>query len=147
MQTFAALQTWLDGLPDQGDGVAASVSDAGEPYVEFHECGIARPDDVEMVEQVVAGMMAHHLSRYFADRKGRIYWRVRLETVKEPHTRIVRYDDAGPDLDFALNKKCLKDSNWLKVACYCRLYRARLAVPEGRALDVVFGKYTSTMEA
>jgi len=125
-RTFADLQRWLADLPDQAKGDPCSVCQTGENYIEFHEYGLARPDDVAAIEAVVVQRMIRSLTTYLNPRKGRIYWRVPLEFSISETDVAVRFDDNGPEVDFVTNRKCVKDHNWRRVACYCRLYRANL---------------------
>lgn len=128
METLAELKQHLDAMPDQQRGRPSSVSDVGEPYVEIHEHAFARPSDVALIERVVAQKMLLSLNRYFDARRGRIYWRIPLEWDISPTRIVVRHDENGDDVDFTTNKKCVTDSNWIKIAAYCRLYRASAGV-------------------
>jgi hypothetical protein len=124
MDSLAELEKWLNGLPDQQDGAPGPFCDAGEPYVEFFQRGYARPDDVAMIERDVAEQMAMSLNRYFASRKGRIYWGKRFETDVGRTVLVTRFDEQGPDVEFTTDRRCFKDTNWIAIRCYCRLYRA-----------------------
>lgn len=128
IETLARLKGHLDSLPDQQVGNASAISDVGEPYVELFEYAFARPDDVAIIERVVAQRMLLNLNHYLDGRNGRIYWRIPLEWDITPTKIVVKYDDDGPDIDFSTNQKCVKDGNWIKIAAYCRLYRASRAV-------------------
>lgn len=128
MQSFADVEKWLTDLPNQQDGLAGPLCEAGEPYQEFYATGLARPGDENAVEEHVASHMHRQLATYFEDRKGRIYWRKRFETDDSPRGVIIRFDENGSDTDFETGRKCVKDNNWRRLACYCRLYRARHAV-------------------
>lgn len=125
--TFVELKAWLAALPDQAMGTAGAVCETGEPYVEFAAFGIARPRDEAAVEAVVAECMERQIQRYFEDRKGRIYWRVPLETAVDQHAIVIRYDVNGPGTDFLTDQRCVLDKNWVRLAAYCRLYKAKRA--------------------
>lgn len=123
--SFASIKEWLDGLPDQTEGIAGRICQTGEPYVEFFASAIARPDDCEAVERNVAKLFRCYLEQYFSDRKGIIYWRERFESHVSDHQEVIRYDAFGPDVDPITNRQCYADRNWKRLAVYCRLYRAR----------------------
>lgn len=125
MLTFAELDHALNTIPDQTDGDSCAVSQIGEHYVEFLSVHIARPGDEKLVEQFVVSDMVRQLNSYFRDRSGTTYWRTRLETEIKPYDVVVRFDRNGPDLDFVTDQRCLKDKNWVRIAAYCRLVRAR----------------------
>lgn len=128
--SFASLKDALDKLPDQVTGLPASVSDVGEEYVQFFESALSRPDDVAVIERAVANRMWRSMNDYLSRREGRIYWRIPFETDIDDHAVVLRYDDNGPDMDFLTNRKCYTDKSWKRVACYARLYRATLAIPQ-----------------
>ncbi len=126
MQTFATLKESLERIPDQQTGRASAVCEIGEPYIEFCVGGLARPDDVAVVENHVAEQMGIMLAQYLTSRKGRIYWRVPLEWQTAPHAVVMHLDPVGPDTDFLTGQRCVMDHNWRKIAGYCRLVRAQL---------------------
>lgn len=126
---FKELADRLKGLPDQTIGLPCHVCETGEPYQEFFSFGLARPDDVAVVERAVAGDMSKRLDEYLNSRGGRIYWRIPFEWEITQKPVVVRYDENGPDKDPVMDRKCVMDKNWLKVACYCRVYRAAMRLP------------------
>jgi hypothetical protein len=125
---FASLKAHLAQWPDQAIGLASAVCEAGEKYVEFFEVALARPDDVEVIERLVAQRMSERLRDYLSPRHGRIYWRIPFESEISEWSVVSRYDENGPDRDELTDRKCVKDKNWRRVACYCRLYRATCSV-------------------
>lgn len=124
-ESFSAIEKWLAELPDQVDGIPSGISDCGEPYVEFIETALSRPDDVKTIEGMVARHMSRRLQEYLEPRKGRIYWRIRFESDIDTDAVVVRYDENGPDVDVLTDRPCVLDKNWRRIGCYCRLYRAR----------------------
>lgn len=125
-ESFDEIASWLNNLEDQTVGDASAICEIGEPYIEFKCFGIARPGDEKIVERVVARDMSRKLSEYFSDKSGRIYWRVPLEVDVNPIEIVIRLDVNGPDIDFITNKRCISDKNWVRVACYCRLVKAKM---------------------
>ena len=132
--TFAEHKDWLAKFPDQQDGLPCSVCETGEPYVEFRATALARPGDAATIEGLVADQMKNQLGEYLNGRRGRIYWRIRLETDIDDYPMVARYDDNGPDKDFMTDRRCHLDKNWKRVAAYCRVYRATLLAPSEEAL-------------
>ena len=128
--SFDDLTRALNEMPDQTDGLPCAISDIGEPYVAFSAKGIARPGDEKIVERLVVAEMCEKLDQYFADKKGRIYWRTRLEIDREPHHVIQRMDANGLDEDFITGQKCVMDKNWRKIHAYCRLVRTTCPIPD-----------------
>lgn len=128
--SFLELKKYLHELPNQIIGVAAAVCETGEPYVEFQESALARPNDVEVIERKVAARMSRKLFDYIGKRSGRIYWRIPFEFDIAPTDVVVRYDENGPDKDAITDRKCVMDRNWRNVTAYCRLYRATMVAPE-----------------
>lgn len=122
--SFAELEAWLRGIPGQMTGIPTAVCQTGERYVEFREVMLARPADAKVIETEVAGQMARRLAEYFNAKNGMIYWRVPFEYDVSPTYTVVRYDELGPDRDFLTDRKCVMDKDWVRAACYCRLYRA-----------------------
>lgn len=127
--SFYDLVTQLDGIEDQAEGLPCQVSQIGEPYVEFKSVAMARPGDEAIIEKFVADDMARRLNEYCADREGTIYWRIRFETDVRPFPVVLRFDADGPDICFETNLRCVSDKNWIRIAAYCRMVRARVKVP------------------
>lgn len=128
MSGFAQLKQWLDGLPNQVKGFQAAICETGEPYVEFVEDALCRPDDVGLIEAHIANRMARRITEYLNGKSGRIYWRVPLECQIEDSPQIDSFDENGPDKDFMTRRACILDRNWKSVSLYCRLYRATWAI-------------------
>ena len=124
ISSFAAINEKLQSLPNQVIGFANSICETGEPYVEFAEYSLARPDDVKVIEAIVADQMWRRINGYLSSRDGRIYWRIPFESEVSDTSVVVRYDENGPDKDILTGRNCVLDSNWRGVRCYCRLYRA-----------------------
>jgi hypothetical protein len=123
--TFVGLRAALEeSIPDQVDGHSYSISDIGEPYIEFFAKGLARPGDERVVEGIVVEQIARQLAAYLDRRRGRVYWRERLQLEIEPQHIVVKFDSNGPDVDPLTNRRCVMDKNWLRVGAYCRLIRA-----------------------
>jgi hypothetical protein len=123
--SFVELRTWLDNIIAQTDGVPSAICETGEPYLSFRHYALARPEDVSVIEKVVADAMQESLATYMKDRHGTLYWRTRLETSINDRTIIEKFDDVkGPDKDFITDRKCFMDKNWKKVGAFCRLYKA-----------------------
>lgn len=131
VNSFSDLLQWAKQLPNQTVGIQSAVCETGEPYVGFLEIALARPGDVDAVEADVSKRMHRRVADYLQERKGRIYWRIPMETVREPTAVVVRYDENGPDLDELNDRRCVKDSGWLRIGAYCRLYRASYLAPIG----------------
>lgn len=127
MMTFEELRAALDALPDQTAGDPWVVSNIGEPYVEFRARALARPGDEALVERLVVDDLVRQLNAYFYDKDGRIYWRERLEVDRSQCSVVVRLDATGEDVDFVTNTRCVMDKNWVRIAGYCRLVRAKAA--------------------
>ena len=130
LMSFDELARALNDIPDQTMGIACSMSDVGEPYVEFLSAGLARPGDEKIIERYVVAEMCKKLDSYFKEKAGRIYWRIPFESCISPHEMVLRFDVNGPDVDFVTNEKCVKDKNWVRVAAYCRLVRTTWPIPE-----------------
>ena len=126
ISTFVQLDEWLGGFPQQMTGIPLYVCQTGEQHVKFLESGLARPDDGKVVEAHVARAMQDRLAEYLKPRHGMIYWRTRFETSIEPHAVVKYFDENGPDVDPLMNRKCVMDRNWVRIACHCRLYRATI---------------------
>jgi hypothetical protein len=124
MDSFAELEKWLKEYPDQVVGLPQAICEAGEPYVEFTEAALARPDDVKAIERIVAQRMHRQLSSYLGSRKGRLYVRLPFEYEIDEQEVVIRFDENGPDKDFLTDRKCHLDKNWRRVACYFRCYKA-----------------------
>lgn len=124
VSTFAEVEVWLKNLPNQMMGISTAICQTGEPYVEFLESALVRPSDVKVVEAFVANKITQRLSSYFDNKSGIIYWRTPFEFAYNPLPQVVRYDESGPDVDFVTDRKCVMDTEWIKVAGYCRVYRA-----------------------
>jgi hypothetical protein len=133
-QDFGELKRLLDGLPNQVDGLAGPVCETGDNYIEFSERQLTRPDDEKIIERNVVRRFWRGLSVYLNERKGRIYWRMRLETDVEEWAEVIKFDDEGPDRDFLTDRRCFLDKNWRVVQAYCRVYRAPLAVSQPHPL-------------
>lgn len=129
IEDFECIKRRLADLPSQKMGTQQSVCETGELYIEFYEDGLARPDDVKIIERSVAQRMWRSLASHLDARKGTVYWRVPFEYEIIPTHVIVRYDDEGHDVDELLDRKCVKDKNWVSLKCYCRLYRSTMPVP------------------
>jgi hypothetical protein len=67
--------------------------------------------------------MGKAIEAFLSGKSGRIHWRVRLEKEIAHHEEVVKYDDRGPSKDFSTDKSCFKDTNWMAVRYYCRLFR------------------------
>lgn len=135
-ESFAELKKYLGSLANQTFGLPASICETGEPYVEFQESALARPDDIECIERRVAERMSRRLGGYLDTRHGRIYWRFPFESDIDTVAVVARYDDNGPDRDPITDRKCVMDKNWRNVACYCRLYRATFMTQEKTAAKI-----------
>lgn len=122
--TFGELALYLSNLPNQTKGQPAAVCETGEPYVEFYESALARPDDIGVIERIVDLRMTRSLNDYMRYRRGRIYWRSPFEHEVCVAPVVIRYDDSGPDTDILTDRKCHLDKNWRSVSCYCRFYQA-----------------------
>ena len=120
--SFADLREWLKSFPEQAMGNTGPFTEGGQPYKEFFSVSFARPNDVSLIESIVASDMRHRLELYFGNQRGRIHWRVPLESEAIPAHVVLRYDDNGPDTDYVIAKRCHTDKDWVRVACYCRLY-------------------------
>lgn len=135
---FADLKDRLAGLENQTIGVAGAVCETGEEYVQFQEYALSRPDDVAVIERIVARRMARRLLDYLGARGGRIYWRIPFEAEISPYAVVIRFDENGADTDAVSDRRCVLDRNWRRVASYCRVYRAThralLSGPETKAL-------------
>lgn len=121
---FDSVESWLRSFPEQMMGIPTAICQTGEPYVEFLEFGLARPADVRVIEAIVARKFVDRIGAYLGQRAGHIYWRIPFERSNDPAPVVVRYDELGPDKDFITDRKCVMDKDWVRVACYCRLYRA-----------------------
>ena len=127
--TFSHLKEWLQQFNNQVDGAPCSVCQTGEEYIIFSCTALARPGDVDVIEKIVASQMYEKLSKYLDNKKGRIYWRERLECDISPFDVVIKVDANGPDFDFIIDRRCVKDKNWVKIQCFCRCYRASMPVP------------------
>lgn len=123
--SFDELKRWLEGFEGQMVGIPTAVCQTGEHYVEFLESALARPGDEKVIESDVARAMQTRLAKYFEDRNGMIYWRIPIEFDVDKTSVVARYDDTGPDREFTTDRKCFLDKNWVRVAAYCRVFRAR----------------------
>lgn len=129
IRNFADVKLALEELPSQRVGNASAVCETGEVYTEFFEYGLARPKDAEVIERLVAQRMWRSLDLYLSARNGTVYWRVPFEHEIGQTNVVVRYDEDGTDVDPITERKCVMDKDWIKIACYCRLYRATCPVP------------------
>lgn len=128
MLTFAALKADLENIDGQNIGRPGPTCETGDPYVEFYASAYARPGDEALMEATVAEEMQLRLGRYFSEgRYGCLYWRMPLEWEIAPHSIVIQLDENGPDIDFITGQRCVKDHNWIKIAAYCRLFRAKTA--------------------
>lgn len=125
--SVSELERALNELPDQTDGDShhPAISQAGEPYVSFLACGVARPGDEKIVERYVVQDMARRLNQYFDDKSGRIYWRERFTYEIRDHSVILRLDANGPDRDVITGEACVMDKNWRIWKMYSRVFRAK----------------------
>lgn len=121
---FKELKAKLDALPNQTVGSPSAICETGEPYVEFSEFALARPHDIAVVESYTASRLGCRVLDYFQSRGGRIFWRVPLEWAVDDLPQVVRFDENGPDKDFATGRLCVLDKNWKAVKGYCRVYKA-----------------------
>jgi hypothetical protein len=135
VRSIAELRAVLDELPDQTMGDRSAVSQIGKPYIEFLNMGLARPGDEAVIEREVVGAMVRSLNGYLNDKSGTIYWRTRLEVDVTPWYVILYYDNNGPDINALTDRKCVKDSKWVRIALYCRLVRAESKVVEAPAAE------------
>mgnify|MGYP001612549790 FL=1 len=120
--SFSDLREWLASFPDQVAGKVGPFTETSTPYMEFFSRSFSRPDDVTVIEVMVARDMQRQLEIYFNNNRGKIHWRIPLETEVRPAHIVLRYDENGPDMDYVLDKRCHTDKNWRDVAAYCRLY-------------------------
>ncbi len=123
--TFVRLKEYLDALPDQVTGTPGYVTHLGKMYREFMVKALSRPGDVAVVEGMVATSMKELLDQYLEPRKGRIYWRYRLECEVREAPVVMEYRADGPDTDLITGEQCVMDKDWRRVSCYARLYRAK----------------------
>lgn len=128
--SFHELKRWLEEFPNQMRGTPQAICETGEHYVEFFGAALARPDDVGVIEGVVARAVSKQLESYFETRGGRLYFRVPFESAVTDTFVVERYDENGPDYDPLIGRKCVADKNWKYVRAYVRLYRASHAFGE-----------------
>lgn len=147
VNSFSDLLQWAKQLPNQTVGIQSAVCETGEPYVEVYHYAYARPDDAEFIESVVAKQMHGAMKAYLEERSGRIYWRIPLETIREPMRVIIRYDENGPDVDHVTDRKCVMDGNWVAVKAYCRLYRAPCLAPIGELAPIAEAAWREMFDA
>ena len=130
---FADLvERFAERFPDAKKGRTEFFSDTGEPYVEFSESALTRPDafDMEVTSKAVIGRFHRRLMDYFGSTKGQLYWRIPLEEEWADRPQVIRYDKDGPDVDFFTRLPCHLDYRWKRYGVYCRLLRSDKPVKE-----------------
>lgn len=102
----------------------------GEEFKEIYVRHICRPGDEVFAERHVAQQMGWRIGELFTDRiYGTIYWRIPLEWEIVSAPQIVRYCEDGPDIDYVMDKRCLKDHTFRAIKAYCRLTVGKNGAP------------------
>jgi hypothetical protein len=128
---FQQLKSFMDRrFPDARQGRPSNISDTGEEYAEISFSGMSRsaPEDIS-VRPLLSGF-SKLLMSYLEQTRGQIYWRIPLEEDWVDTPWVIRYDDAGPDVDFYTDRRCVLDRDWKRYGVYCRLLRSDKPVKE-----------------
>lgn len=125
VESFDELRERLKALvPDQCIGEPSTVCETGDRYQSILVKVWSRPEDLEALTKVAANEMADKLSEALSGKNGKLYWRIPLETANSPGHTVIKWDDDGPDIDFALDKRGYFDKNWIIIKAYARFFRA-----------------------
>ena len=130
-KTLSEFMDAVDRLPDQRDGLPCWHCQTGEPYEEFYSKIPYRLGDEDAALEMTIEDMARHLNVYLNETRGTIFWRIRLKFADDSWSRVLWYDENGPDYDFLNDKRCFMDKAWRVAKMYCRLIRTDRPIIHG----------------